>query len=144
MKRLSPDFTARTHPLYHVWTNMRRRCYDPNHHAYQYYGGRGITVSEEFSTFIGFCQAVGDRPPGTTLDRIDNDGNYCRENVRWVTMKEQNNNKRDYKRHKQCKPVKRGNKWVVYYKKNCKTMYKSFTNEADAVLFCKKLFEEGI
>ena len=144
MKRLSSEFTARTHPLYNVWASMKYRCSNPNNPAYKYYGGRGITFSEEFSTFIGFIQAVGKRPPGTTLDRIDNDGDYCLENVRWVTMEEQNKNKRAYKRHKQCQPVKRGNKWVVYYKMNCKTKYKSFDNEPDAVLFCKKLIEERL
>lgn len=79
---------------YHSWVNMLQRCCNPKHHAYKNYGGRGITVCEAFRTFEGFYAALGDRPHGKSLDRIDNSGNYEPGNVRWATRSEQAQNKR--------------------------------------------------
>jgi hypothetical protein len=63
---------------------MIDRCLNPRNASYSYYGGRGIKIAPEFLTFEGFYAAVGDRPAGTTLDRIEVNGDYAPGNVRWA------------------------------------------------------------
>jgi len=80
---------------YATWKSMNRRCNNKNQKCYKNYGGRGIKVCEKWKKFEGFLQDMGERPPGKTLDRVNNDGNYCKENCRWATIKEQNRNSRN-------------------------------------------------
>ena len=75
-------------PTYVSWRSMVQRCTDPGKDNYKYYGGRGIAVCERWSTFAGFLADMGERPAGTQLSRIDNDGNYEPGNVRWATRAE--------------------------------------------------------
>ena len=82
---------------YWTWNNMLRRCSDDNNQDYKNYGGRGIKVCKKWWKFGGFLQDMGERPPGLTLDRIDNNNDYCKENCRWATTKEQS---RNYRRNK--------------------------------------------
>lgn len=83
--------------LYGIWTNMKGRCNNPNAEGYKDYGGRGIQVCEEwahdFSVFQEWAMSHGYQET-LSIDRVDVDGNYCPENCRWVSMKEQQNNKR--------------------------------------------------
>lgn len=74
---------------YNSWYGMKRRCDCPNQTGYERYGGRGITYDHKWKTFEGFYEDMGERPgPNFDLDRIDNNGNYCKENCRWVPHSE--------------------------------------------------------
>jgi len=74
---------------YRIWENMLHRCrHDPEYH------GRGISFDPRWANFQAFLVDMGERPEGLTLDRIDNDGPYCKTNCRWTTYSEQNRNQR--------------------------------------------------
>ena len=72
---------------------MIDRTGNPNHEAYDHYGGRGIKVCERWLDFANFFSDMGERPEGTSIDRIDNDLGYFKENCKWSTQLEQNHNK---------------------------------------------------
>jgi len=81
--------------IWSVWSGMKHRCYNKKARQYKDYGGRGISVCDEWrDSFIDFFNAVGAVPNGKSLDRIDNDGNYEPSNVKWSTHKEQSRNRR--------------------------------------------------
>jgi hypothetical protein len=82
------------HPLYPTWSAMINRCSNPNKQGYENYGGRGITVCDSWKDFGQFCEDMGDKPEGTSLDRIDNNKGYSPDNCKWSTRFEQNRNTR--------------------------------------------------
>jgi len=79
-------------PEYRSYSHAKNRCTNPQNLAWENYGGRGIKF--RFASFEEFFAELGARPPGTSLDRIDNDGNYEVGNVRWATPEVQANNRR--------------------------------------------------
>ena len=93
--RYESKYTAEELVLYRVWGAMKHRCANPNDKRFKNYGGRGITVCEEWQNdYLAFYKwAVSNGyKKGLTIDRIDTDGNYCPENCRWATPAQQNRN----------------------------------------------------
>ena len=121
---------------YHSWNSMKNRCNNSNLKEYKNYGGRGITYDARWEDFREFYKDMGERPQGTTLDRIDVDKNYCKENCRWATKEEQQRNKRIHKRL---------DVGITYDEKHPRCKYQagiSFKNKRYANRF--KTFEEAI
>ena len=86
---------GKTTSEYSTWANMLARCFDSKHKDFHLYGGRGITVCDAWKDFSTFLAAVGSKPNGHTLDRVNVDVGYEPGNVRWATNKEQARNKRN-------------------------------------------------
>jgi len=85
--------------LYNSWCGMKARCLNPASPKYARYGGRGITVCDEWKDITGFYAWAIEAgwKQGLSIDRIDTDGNYCPENCRWITMSENSRKKRTTK-----------------------------------------------
>lgn len=92
--------------IYKRWASMLQRCRDKNHVSYPNYGGRGIDVCRRWEKFENFLADMGEPPPGTSLDRVDNDGPYEPGNVRWATLSEQRNNRRPRRALRNSKKTK--------------------------------------
>lgn len=90
-KRTKHGYTS--HPLYNQWNLMKDRCSNPNNKSYKHYGKRGISVCERWLEFSNFAEDVSPRPKGAQLDRINNEGDYEPDNCKWVSPRENCNNR---------------------------------------------------
>ena len=82
--------------LFSIWASMKKRCYNPKHNHYDRYGGRGIAMCEDWqNNFLSFYNwaLTNGYNDNLTIDRIDNNGNYCPENCKWNTKKDQVRNR---------------------------------------------------
>lgn len=87
---------------YNAWASMIQRCTNPTAKDWYYYGGRGIRLDPRWSLFTDFLADMGERPNGTSLDRVDNNGDYYAANCRWATKSQQARNRRSSKLTSDC------------------------------------------
>ena len=127
---------------YNTLRKMQQRCNNPNNPKYDNYGGRGIKVCSRWMGpygFHNFYEDMGPRPsPKHSIDRIDNNGNYCPENCRWATAREQADNKRDrrmYSRQQGVTYNKTLDLWVATLWVNGKKYVKCSRNEKQAIKY---------
>jgi hypothetical protein len=97
--------------VWNAWHAMMQRCYNPNLRCYPAYGGRGICVCERWHSFVNFLADMGEPPPGLSIDRSNNDGNYEPDNCGWATRSEQQRNQRRRKEGKLR--IKRGDPKIL-------------------------------
>lgn len=81
-------------PTYKSWGHMMQRCYNKNLKSFKNYGGRGISVCESWKSYENFKKDMGERPPNSSLDRIDVNANYTPDNCRWASAATQARNQR--------------------------------------------------
>lgn len=85
-------------PTYYSWANMIQRCTNPSHPRYEDWGGRGIQVCDRWHSFELFLEDMGVKPDGDfSIERLNNNKGYVRDNCKWATRLEQANNKRGYR-----------------------------------------------
>lgn len=131
--------------LHSIWSHINQRCHNPKDRKYMYYGGRGITVCNEwknsFKSFYEWSISNG-YSDGLTIDRIENDGNYCPENCRWATYVIQNRNRRPSSRSKSGYSGlywnKKYNKWLVQIGLNGKTIHVGMYSEKHEAISARK------
>jgi len=133
------------HPLYDAWRNIKRRCYGnyENSKYYKNYGGRGIKVCDEwkndFELFLKWAKSNGWKS-GLTIDRIDVNGNYCAENCRWITQKEQLANRRTSRNITYNGETKSAKEWA----KILKISYSAFLKRLNKWIDINRVMEEPI
>jgi hypothetical protein len=97
------DYSKGTMKFYKMWQNLKARCDNKNHKSYKNYGGRGITYSKKWKDFLGFKEDMyfkylyavkQQKLKGTSIERIDVDGNYCRKNCTFIELEGQLKNSR--------------------------------------------------
>lgn len=137
--------------LYGVWRNIKDRCLNENSRDYSRYGGRGIKICEEwrkeFDKFHEWAiksgykvELIGNGKNKWTIDRIDNNGDYCPENCRWVTNEEQANNKRTTHLFEYNGEVKNITQWANHYGVSTTVIYNAIDKNIpfeEAVKNCK-------
>lgn len=112
-------------PLYKTWTSMKQRCSNPKEKFYQYYGGKGIRVCNEWKDFAAFQKwsLNNGYVHGLQIDRIDSNGDYCPQNCRFVTPKVNANNRGNSKFYVINGEKKTLTEWCEYYQISYSTVY---------------------
>lgn len=125
--------------VYVAWQGMKDRCFNANNIHYDRYGGRGITVSQDWLSFENFYRDMGD--PNTNkheLDRIDNEKGYCKENCRWTTRSINNHNRGSEKNstseYKGVYKAKGKRAWVASCYSNGVLLRSRYLNEKEAAI----------
>ena len=140
------------HPLYSRWLSMTQRCTNPRHSSYKNYGGRGITICDEFKDFKSYVKYVesldGYDPINKSLDRIDNNKGYEPGNLRWVDNSTQIANQRFSGKGKNkytgVNYSKTHNRWIARIAYKGKTLLsKSFLTEEEAIEYRNKFILEN-
>jgi len=120
-------------PAYHCWEAMVQRCENPNNPNYPRYGGRGIKIDSSIRSFSAFLACIGERPgPEYSIDRIDSNGDYAPNNIRWATSLEQNKNRKVFRGYKIIWWKKDKNCWSAQHGYRDSRKTKSFKTKEEA------------
>ena len=119
--------------LYYIWNTMKLRCLVKTNKNYKNYGGRGICVCQEWMSFENFKRDMGKRPLGYSLERIDNNGDYSKQNCKWADKIEQANNQRTNVRITINGETKTLMQWVRQYGAKYSRVYSRINRGWDAV-----------
>jgi hypothetical protein len=129
--------------LYQIWQNMKLRCYNPSNERYHRYGGRGITVCDEwlrsFTSFEEWALRNG-YDDTLTIDRVDCDGNYGPDNCRWATQKEQANNRSTNITIEIGNTIKTIQEWCDIFRLDYKCVYQRYIRNPNIGI--EKLFSK--
>ena len=132
-------------PTYESWRAMKERCNNVRASYYHNYGGRGISYDPSWENFDCFYADMGERPQGSTLDRIDVDGNYCKENCKWSDYTEQRYNTRKRSDNSSGRTGVHYNrklgKWVVRIQKNGESRYLGAFSDFNSAVEARKQAE---
>ena len=101
---------------YHCWQSIKERCNNKNNPGYSDYGGRGISVCDEWLSFDAFYLDMGTAPPNYTIERIENHGSYCKANCKWATREEQARNKRSNRMYTMGEKTQCLKDWCTEYR----------------------------
>lgn len=126
------------HPLYTTYKLLKYRCLNPKSKDFKNYGGRGITICERWlgvTGFSNFCEDMGEKPTKKhSIDRMDNNKGYEKNNCRWATASEQNLNTRSCNKHPYVYFHNRGQKWMVRKRFEGKLkFFGNYATQTDAV-----------
>lgn len=143
---------ASTHGLsrkvreYKVWTAMKQRCLNPNEKTYPQYGGRGITVYQDWiESFVAWYLYIGQRPSDKhSLERIDNDGNYEPGNIRWATKDIQQHNRRCFGKSGVKGVYLYGNRWTAKIQRHGVTTHLGYFDTKEEASEVYKMAEDKL
>lgn len=141
MSKVATKHKLSEHPLYSVWAGMKSRCDNPKWKDFEHYGARGISYSSSWKIFLNFYKDMHEGyVKGLELDRIDNDRDYSKENCRWVTGKQNKNNKRNNHLIVFREVTRTISQWADYYKQNYDAFYSKLkTSKFDLGVTLSKL-----
>lgn len=130
---------------YKVWVSMKQRCLNPKSTGYPLYGGRGITISDDWLSFAKFYEDMGDPPEGSSIERLDNDRGYFKDNCQWADRSQQNINKGYQNKTTNIRNIsynQRDNSYTVGFSRNKKRYRKDFKNLEDAIQWKAEMLQQ--